>query len=84
MRSQIGSVRSVLWEHRAVDHDGVYRMKGLTDNYLPVQKASGTDLANTVTSEQIAGVHEGVLCVGTNKRPYELENNNNASLNMPE
>ena len=61
MRGQIGSIRSILWEHGSLLDDGAYLMKGLTDNYLPVLKKTGSDFANTVTPERIEGMDEGAL-----------------------
>jgi threonylcarbamoyladenosine tRNA methylthiotransferase MtaB len=46
----IGKSRNVLWETSEKQADGVYRVSGLTDNYIRVFSASKSNLWNNISS----------------------------------
>lgn len=59
LAAQVGETRSVLWEHGVATNDGRVRMKGLTENYLPIVKIVDRDCSNEVTQETVVSVENG-------------------------
>lgn len=49
IQSQLGSERSVLWEHSLHTVDGVEMMQGWTDNYIRLQRPFDAALAGSIT-----------------------------------
>ena len=49
VQSQVGSERTVLWEHTPHNAAGTALMQGWTDNYIRLQRPYGPELAGTIT-----------------------------------
>ena len=55
-RGLVGEVRNVLWETARAQDDGQRVWRGLTDNYVRVNVATGQDLANRIMPARLIAV----------------------------